>query len=208
MIERWLAQARDRLDPVTGLLPHRVDPDSGAPLEGARGSSQGLIARFLVEIDPPLAREHYLAFRRRFISGLPGVREYPRGVDGVGDVDSGPLVAGVSASASVVTLGAARVHGDTALAGPLSQAAEAAGLPVQWDGRRRYAFGLLPVGDAFLLWSRTARPWVASAGPAEFGRVLPRWWRLPWHAGSALFLALASLPALVPSRRHSTRRRR
>ena len=30
------------------------------------------------------------------VAGMPGVREYPLGTDGEGDVDSGPLLAGVS----------------------------------------------------------------------------------------------------------------
>ncbi len=38
---------------------------------------------------------------------IPGVREYPRGINGSGDIDSGPLFFGISLSASTVTLGAA-----------------------------------------------------------------------------------------------------
>ncbi|WP_326635855.1 hypothetical protein OG884_22500 [Streptosporangium sp. NBC_01755] len=39
--ERWLREARRRLDPRTRLLPHRVDPDTGEPAEVARGTSMG-----------------------------------------------------------------------------------------------------------------------------------------------------------------------
>ncbi len=98
-IERWLREARERLDPATGLLPHRADPSTGQPLEGARGSSQSVIARFLSEIDPAWGREQYALFRQQFVAtplGVAGLREYPHGSAGRGDVDSGPLVLGVS----------------------------------------------------------------------------------------------------------------
>src|SRR5262249_40809243 len=114
LIARWLDAARARLDPATGLLPHRVDPATGEPLEGARGSSQSIIARFLPEIDLAWGRAQYALFRERFVTtvaGLPGVREYPHDAPGQGDVDSGPLIAGVSLSATVVTLGAALAGG-------------------------------------------------------------------------------------------------
>lgn len=32
-------------------------------------------------------------------------------------------------------------------------------MPLQWEGRRSYAFGGLPVGDAFLAWVSVVRPW-------------------------------------------------
>lgn len=191
VIERWLAAAQERLDPVTGLLPHRVDPLSGEPLEGARGSSQSVIARFLLEIDPAWGRSQYDLFRQHFIRpflGAPGVLEYPAGVTGRGDVDSGPLLYGFSASATVVGLGAAQVHGDREVADALIRAAEAVGLPLRWGGAKCYAFGLLPVGDAFLVWAKNARPWVASPQTAEFPAVIHSWWRLPIHATALLLI--------------------
>jgi hypothetical protein len=78
--------------------------------------------------------------------GLVGVREFPVGSAGQGDVDSGPLLLGVSLSASTVTLAAARARGDTALADSLDSEAELYGVPAQWAGPRRYAFDVLPVG--------------------------------------------------------------
>jgi hypothetical protein len=193
-VTRWLDGVRRRLDPDTGLLPHRVEPDSGDPVEGARATSLSIATRFLVDIDPALAREQYRGYRDRFVVwplGLgPAVREYPAGVSGTGDVDSGPLLFGVSLSASVCTLGAAQANGDTALAGALADYGELVGVPVDSPWTKRYAAGALPIGDAFLAWSKTARPWVAATPAAPPPSVSP-WWRVP-------VLTLLIFVAVVP----------
>ncbi|MFL5804102.1 MAG: hypothetical protein ACJ8CR_20450 [Roseiflexaceae bacterium] len=197
-IARWLQATRERLDPATSLLPHRADPTTGQPIEGARGSSQSIIARFLTEIDPAWGREQYRLFRKYFVAtplGVAGVREYPQGVAGQGDVDSGPLVLGVSLSASAVTLGAALAQGDAALADPLLHAGETFGLPFSWGGSKRYLFGALPIGDAFLAWSKTARLWIAPPAALELPPVVDWWWRLPAHALSLVLAVLIWLPA-------------
>ncbi|MFC4590823.1 hypothetical protein [Sphaerisporangium corydalis] len=193
---RWVQEVRRRLDPGTGLLPHRADPATGDPAEVARGSSQSLIQRFLPDIDPAFAAGQYPRFRDRYLAsplGLgPAVREYPGGADGPADVDSGPLPLGVSLPATVVTIGAAQVNGDATLAAGLAAYGELAGLPIGTPWTKRYAFGLLPIGDAFLAWSKTARPWVTRAPPAPPDRLSPLW-RLPLLA---LLLALATVPWL------------
>jgi hypothetical protein len=207
-VERWLRGVRERLDPRTGLLPHRVDLGTGEPIEVARGTSQSIIQRFLVDVDADFASEQYLRFRDRYLVsplGLgPAVREYPDGMDGPADVDSGPLPLGVSLSATVVVIGAAQVHGDAPLAAALANYGELAGLPVDTPWTKRYSFGVLPIGDAFLAWSKTARPWVErtpSAPPA----LISSWWRVPLLFLLAVLGAAPWLPALV--RRWSTRRR-
>lgn len=203
-VERWLDGVRQRLDPRTGLLPHRVTPSTGDPVEVARGTSQSIIQRFLVDIDPGFAREQYTRFRERYVVtplGLgPTTREYPEGMDGPADVDSGPLPLGVSLSATVVTLGAAQVQGDASLAEGIANYGELLGLPVSTPGTKRYAFGLIPIGDAFVAWSKTARPWVAQAQappPAH----LSSWWRLPLLSLLLVIGAAPWLPALLRLRR-------
>jgi hypothetical protein len=68
---------------------------------------------------------------------------------------------------------------------------------------RRYAFGAVPIGDAFPAWSKSARPWVApeQTGPA---RQISCWWLLPLLT---LFLAVgaAPWPAVAAWRRRSRR---
>jgi hypothetical protein len=207
-VQRWLRAVRQRLDPSTGLLPHRVDPDTGDPIEVARASSQSVIERFLVDIDPVFAREQYLRFRDMYLAwplGLgPAVREYPNGMHGPADVDSGPLPLGVSLSATVVTIGAAQVQGDASLAAALANYGELAGAPFDTPWTKRYAFGLLPIGDAFLAWSKTARPWVEQA-PSPPPASVSRWWRVPLLSLLVVLGAIPWLPALL---RHYRRRKR
>ncbi|WP_033345221.1 hypothetical protein [Catenuloplanes japonicus] len=203
-ISRWVSGVRDRLDPATGLMPHTASP----AVSGARGTSQAIIQRFLVDVDPVFAREQYLLFRTQFLDrplGLgPAVREYPHGTDGPADVDSGPLPLGISLSTTVVALGAAQVHGDTSLAAGFASFGEFAGLPFDTFTTKRYAGGAVPIGDAFLAWSKTARPWTAdttAAPPAVIGR----WWRVPLLT-ILLILGLAPwLPGIVHRVRNRAR---
>jgi hypothetical protein len=205
-ITRWLAGVRVNLDPATGLIPHTADVDTGSFTSGARGSSQSIIQRFLPEIDSSFARDQYLTFRTKFLSrplGLgPAIREYPHGVSGPADGDSGPLPLGISFSATVVTLGAARVQGDRSLASGLANFGEVLGVPLDTWHTRRYALGLIPIGDAFLAWSKSARPLVAAPQPAP-PAALSWWWRVPLLV---LFLLIAVgpwVPAITRRRRAS-----
>jgi hypothetical protein len=190
--QNWVTTATTKLDPATGLLPHQAVPQ----VSGARGSSQTMIQRFLIDVDPAFARTQYEIFKDKFVTGL-GVREYPKGTTGQGDVDSGPLVFGRSLSATVVAMGAARVHHDP-LADRLAREGELVGLPFSGLKTKRYLFGAMPIGDAFLAWSTSARPLVSTEEGAggQGSRGQPEldggagWWRLPW-------LVLLWLPALI-----------
>ncbi|PKV79106.1 hypothetical protein [Nocardia fluminea] len=184
VIDRWVEQTKTRLDPSTGLLPHQVASTDGSMKTGARATSQTVIHRFLPEIDPAFAQRQYALYRHHFVvhpGGFgPAVREYPKGVDGSGDVDSGPLVAGISLSATVVAVGAARVNGDQMLAAAIGSEGELLGLPIDLPWSKRYAFGLMPIGDAFVVWSSTAR--LLTGAPTVAEHDLRWWWRLPWLA--------------------------
>lgn len=186
----WLRAALQRADPATGLLPHAA----WSPLP--RGESAALMIRFLHEIDPAVAAAQYDAYVRtfatRFAGLLPAVREYPHGMRGEGDVDSGPVILGVSAPASVVGVAAARMTGHHRAAADLRASPEVLGMPLQWGGRRSYAFGQLPVGDAFLAWVSVVRPWNTPAAPADDASPY-RGWRIGWNTLWGLLLALSLL---------------
>ncbi|WP_433367366.1 hypothetical protein ACQPZX_39490 [Actinoplanes sp. CA-142083] len=203
-ITRWLSGVRVNLDPATGLMPHTADVDTGAFTSGARGTSQSIIQRFLPEIDSQFARDQYLTFRTKFLSrplGLgPAIREYPHGISGPADVDSGPLPLGISFSATVVTLGAARMQGDRSLASGLANFGEVLGVPLDTLHTRRYALGVLPIGDAFLAWSKSTRPLAGPAQPAP-PAALSWWWRTPLLLLFLLIAAAPWLPAFIRRRR-------
>jgi hypothetical protein len=191
-IASWTRKLRSHVDPRTGLLPHVYDAATGAPLEGPRGSSAALMAAMLPSLDEALAREQYRLFRRWFVVsrlGLPGVREYLPGVPGAGDDDSGPLLLGLSLSASAVGIAAARANGDAHLADALAGAAAFVGETPARPGERQYLLGLVPIADAFLAWA-AATPMPAPATATAAAPAVPgRCWRLPVHLGS-LFAAL------------------
>ncbi|MGD7788787.1 hypothetical protein ACQCX2_10715 [Propionibacteriaceae bacterium Y1700] len=156
VVNDWRSAAMTELDPGTGLLPHRTAPN----VVGPQGSSQAIIQTFwpdIVAATGVTEDDQWRRFVDTFVTreyGLVGVREFPHGVDGEGDVDSGPLIAGVSASASAVTLAAAHRNGDQRLASTLDREAELLGLRPPFG--TRYALGQMPIGDAFLAFAHSA----------------------------------------------------
>jgi hypothetical protein len=198
-IATWLERARQRGDLATGALPHRAT-EQGMPAGGARGGSLAMMSFVLAEVDPAFARRQYQALRQHFVdyhAGVVAVREYPHGGDGPGDIDSGPLLFGFSASASVLGVGAAIANGDAALADTLLSTIEFAGMALQTGDGRKYAGGLLPVGDAFLAWARSAPPVTG----APYAAIVPHWWRVPIHAASLLLAGILAWMALWMRRR-------
>ena len=196
-MRNWILAARGLVDESLGALSHSANPSTGLPMGGVRGGSLALMSRVLVDADPDFAREQYSILRSSFVDyrgGMPGVREYPHGVSGTGDVDSGPLLLGFAGPAVVVGAAAARVHGDLEMANVLLGVVEAFGFPLQFRSRRRYAAGLLPVGDAFLAWSRSSA--LPEAGTGEgWVRIVPRAWYVPFHLVSVLVCGLVFLRA-------------
>lgn len=203
----WLDAWLDAIDATTdgrlGVPPHRINPGDGRVLDGPRATSLVLITRLMIDIDPVRGEFYYRQLRGQFLTtvmSLPGVREFPMGTDGAGDVDSGPLIAGVSLSASAVGAGAARVWGDDVTARSLLQAGEAIGMPVTLGRGKRYALGLMPVGDAFGVWSKTARPWLSERESQVYPARVWTGWRWPWWITTSVvvFLLLFGLPKRRP----------
>lgn len=208
--ERLLEEMGGWRDPATGLLGHQFRALGGSSVSGARGSSQAIINSYLRDIDAAVADAEWASFTSQFVTrvyGLVGVREYPLAAGNQpGDVDSGPLIAGVSLSASAVTLGAALANADTVLAARLGQEAELFGMPLPWPGLqaldgRSFAFGVLPVGDAFMVAART-QPFGAAVDFVQTGTPTIVWW--PWFVAASLPLA-AGATVLVLERARSRR---
>lgn len=93
-----------------------------------RGCAQSFISRYLAEVDAPRAAAWWKAYKKGFFVTLPlgvvGFREWPPGVDGASDTDSGPIVFGIGAAASALAISAAKAQGDGALARQLQGSAE------------------------------------------------------------------------------------
>lgn len=160
-LQAHAAQLRARyLDPRSGLLYQAVDARTGQPVASPRASGTAIAAYFLSFADPALAREVFAGIarnQRATFLGFGGVREYPEGVAGSGDIDSGPVLFGVSVSASGFALAGARMFGEEALFTELYRTAELFGVSVaRPSGGRRFLSGG-PIGNAILLAMLTAR---------------------------------------------------
>jgi hypothetical protein len=158
-IDQWATRfAADWIDPTSGYLIQTI---GGA----ARGSGTALAAYFLGFAHEPTARTLYDGLLRsgvRTVAGFTTVREYPPGVTGSGDVDSGPVIFGASVSATGFALASARRYNDARSAevfGGIYRTAELFGMPYGLGGglgnTSGYAVGGL-IGDALLLAMQTA----------------------------------------------------
>ena len=203
LIQSWLAAARERLDTETELLPHTASLPDGTNVGVARATSQVIMLRFLPDIDAKFAKQQYERFRDRFVTrfvGAPCVLEYPTGVVGKGDVDSGPLIFGRSLTGTVMMMGVAQIYGDQSLADAIAQSGETVGLPWTFNGQKRYVGGILPIGDIIVAYAHVARPWFSSRDhfPDTEYRVAP-YWRWQIHLLSLMVL----LPPIVGWMRRS-----
>lgn len=170
LLRRWVATAKARLlDPTTGLLPSSYTWQ-GRILDGPEGSSIWFAVHCLALVDEPFAREQYERAKRELAIPALGfglAREWPRstGADHV-DVDSGPIVPGLEASASSSGLAflAASTFGDREWLRALQASLDLAGFPITDDeGGLRYAASN-QVGDAVLLYAMVHGPLWAKVG--------------------------------------------
>lgn len=186
VIERWVAQVRERLD-ANGAMPHAWDPYRDRIHQPARGSSQALMNALLPSIDSKLAREQFALFRTLFFMerfGVPAVSEYPRGSFGWGDFDSGPLIFGAGPAATIVSSAACRMNGDVFHAQEFAASVHGFGF-VSGGDQQRYILGAMPIADLFIAWGRS----MPVEGEATS---YPRFLR--FHAWSALVLLLIWAP--------------
>ena len=158
----WVATARQRLlDPATGMLVSSYRYD-GTTLDGPEGSSIWMSAHNLLLVDPDFAREQYTLARRhlgRNVLGFGWAREWSDDHPGVMDVDSGPIVPFVEASAgsSGLAILGARAFGDDDYLASLLTSLDFAAFPVADGDELRYAAGN-QVADAVVLYALTFGP--------------------------------------------------
>ncbi len=180
LIPRWLEGVKLGLDPGTGLIPHEVSPN-GETAGGARGSSQSLMLILLAEIDTAFAARQFEIYLKHFLDyrfGLPGIREYPEGAAGNGDIDSGPVICDIGGAASIVGIGAASRLGQPGLGIQIRNAVEGIALPLENAESKWYFTGKAPMADAFLAWAHSLSP---APDPPESEN-----WRCTFHGWSLL----------------------
>lgn len=149
------------VDSSTGLVFQAIDTRTGIPLDKPRASGTAFSAYFLAFADPALSCDLYTALHTRSFFTLNGfglVNEYPQGViAGSGDIDSGPVIFGVGASATAFTIAVSRMQGDRDAYLALMRTATLLGSPVEARGERRYVLGGA-LADAVMLAMTTAPP--------------------------------------------------
>jgi hypothetical protein len=140
-------------DPKSRLLYQAVDFHAGLPADRARASGTALAAVLLAYAERDISRELYQAVQARCSGSLFGfgfVDEYPDNERGRGDVDSGPLIFGISPSGCGFSIAAARAFGDRDTFVRLYRTVHLMGTPIDIDDRRTYVIGG-PLGNAIML---------------------------------------------------------
>lgn len=161
-IDAFLRVARrDLVEPDTGLLVSEFDME-GRVHDGPEGSSIWAVAIALRPLDPALAADQYRRAKQELGGSFLGwgyAREWPAGLQGPVDVDSGPLVPllGASASSSGFAIAASRAFGDEAWHGQLTAALGAAEAVMAVHPLLARAADN-PVGQAVVLWGLSFGP--------------------------------------------------
>jgi hypothetical protein len=163
VLRHWADGVRAaQIDPASGLVIQRFDPWTGAAHDAPRGSGTGLAAYFAGFADRRVAALLADGVLRQESTwfGFGAIREYAAGHSGRGDVDSGPVVLGVSVSATGFALAPARAFGHAEAFVRLYRTVDLFGLPYADGDRRRFAIGG-PIGNALLLALLTSGPELA-----------------------------------------------
>lgn len=176
-IQIWLDRVRENLD-EQGMIPH-VSYEHGHAR--SRGSSMSLMLCFLPEIDANFSKELFSKYKEYFLTyrfGLPGIREYQKGINEGSDVDSGPVILSVGGSASIVGQRAFTLHQEKDIALGIKNSIEGFGIGWSNGKKKQYLFGQLPIADAFIAWVNGQNP--------EFIPKKEKQWRWKFHLLSLL----------------------
>lgn len=167
LVRRWITMARLRLvEPQTGLLVSSFTLD-GQVLDGPEGSTIWLVAHALQLLDADWAADQYQRARRelgRVTLGFGYAQEWPASCRGNADIDSGPIIPILNASAgsSGMALVGAAAFEDRDYLCALLTALNFGGFPIRRCGALRFAASN-QVGDAVMLYALTLGPLWAEA---------------------------------------------
>ncbi|MBI4601757.1 MAG: hypothetical protein HY721_07335 [Planctomycetes bacterium] len=159
---KWLDLAGSRLvDPRTGILVSSFSLDGGVR-DGPEGSTIWTVCHFLSLVAPAFAEDQYRRARKelgRDVLGFGYALEWPRSWTGPMDVDSGPIVplVGASAGSSGQALLGAATFGDREYLSALLTTLGFAAMPVESRGALRFCASN-QVGDAVMLYALVQGP--------------------------------------------------
>lgn len=159
-LSEYIQKLKSNLD-KDGLIPHKTDYITGHITEQAKGSSQSLLLIFLLEIDSAFAKEQFAKYKTHFLDkkiGLYGIREHKIGINGKGDIDSGPVIWDIGGSASVVGAKTFALYNEPSIAETLRNSLEAFGMAIQNQNDKKYLFGQWLVADCFIAWVNASEP--------------------------------------------------
>jgi len=161
-LSRWIATAKEKLiHPETGLLISCYTL-FGSPLQGPEGSSIWMTAHYLQIIDEEFARDQYLRAKKELYKNVLGFgysAEWPMSWEDRADVDSGPIVpiVGASAGASGLAIVGASAFDDKQFLSELLASLNLAAFPMKTGDTLKYAASN-QVGDSALLYAMTLGP--------------------------------------------------
>jgi hypothetical protein len=163
VLSRWADLVeRVQIDDTSRLVVQRMGARDGARHDAPRGSGTALAAYFAGFASRRVARRLAEGLFRHEATfwGFGAIREYAEGHTGVGDIDSGPVLLGVSVSATGFALAPARALGYRDSFLRLYRTTDLFGAPRSSGGTTRFLTGG-PIGNALLLAFLTSGPELA-----------------------------------------------
>ncbi|MBU52752.1 MAG: hypothetical protein CL920_29020 [Deltaproteobacteria bacterium] len=137
-LQGWLRYMKRHATNKRGL--HYSNVTGSRMWRSPRGCGLSWSILYLGRMAPKAARTLYKAYKRHHfvqLAGMGGFREWPRGVKGYVDNDTGPIVFGIGAAATAFGIGAARVMGDHTTTEQLQRTRHIVNTSIQWVGKRR-----------------------------------------------------------------------
>jgi hypothetical protein len=164
-INQWTKKAKTSfIDAETGLLSSFLT-ETGEIINnsGVRGSYSALNCFYLHYIDKEFAANQYEKTKQLFLQDflIAGFREYKNGWHILDfDIDSGPILFGLSASGTAFAIGGASFVNDFKLRKKLLLTGELAGCSIQNKDEKHYLLAnYVLVGEAIILAMKTATIW-------------------------------------------------
>ncbi len=160
LLKSWSARCREKYrDPKSGLLYQSVT-STGEVSDDPRGSGTTLGLYFLSFSDPDFSKELYDSAKTALFTSAFGfgmMKEYPEGVEGSGDIDSGPILMGVGLASTGFMMAGSRIHGDAYSYSKIYATVDLFGAPLRRGEQLEFVTGG-PLGNAIMFAMLTAQP--------------------------------------------------